>query len=99
MPVQIYLKRKARVVFFLELQSSDMHAALGRLLDQARVAGLRLAAVSARAEADECRISVSIDIDDRDAIDRLARRVGTMVCIGAIEVRGKCEPAISSALP
>jgi hypothetical protein len=86
-------------VFFLELHTSDMHAALGRLLDQARVAGLRLAAVSARAVADECRISASIDIDDRDAVDRLARRVGTMVCIGAVEVRSECELAKPGATP
>ncbi|MGY8678796.1 hypothetical protein Q2941_13505 [Bradyrhizobium sp. UFLA05-153] len=68
-----------------------MHAALGRLLDQTRVAGLRLVAVSARAEANECRISASIDIDDRDIIDRLARRVGALFCIDAIEVRGECQ--------
>jgi hypothetical protein len=86
-------------VFFLELHTSDMHAALGRLLDQARVAGLRLAAVSARADADEYLISTSIDIGDRDAVDRLARRVGTMVCVGAVEVRGGCELAMSGATP
>jgi hypothetical protein len=86
-------------VFFLELNTSDMHAALGRLLDQARVAGLRLAAVSARAEADDYRISASIDIDDRDAVERLARRVGTMFCIGAVEVRSECEVATSGAMP
>ena len=78
-------------MFLLELQTSDMHAALGRLLDQARVAGLRLAAVSARADASECRISASIDIDDRDAVDRIARRVGALFCIDAIEVRGESQ--------
>jgi acetolactate synthase regulatory subunit len=84
-------------MFLLELHASDMHAALGRLLDQARVAGLRLAAVSAEAQADDCRISASIDIDDRDVVDRLARRVGTMVCIGAIQVRGESACATSGA--
>ena len=78
-------------MFLLELQTSDMHAALGRLLDQARVVGLRLTAVSARAEASECRISASIDIDDRDIVDRLVRRVGALFCIDAIEVRGECQ--------
>jgi len=78
-------------VFLLELQTSDMHAALGRLLDQTRVAGLPLAALSARADADACRISASIDIDDRDIIDRLVRRVGALFCIDAIEVRGECQ--------
>jgi hypothetical protein len=86
-------------VFFLELHTRDMHAALGRLLDQARVSGLRLAAVSAQADADEYRISASIDISDRDAVDRLARRVGTLVCVGAVEVRGGRELATSGATP
>ena len=86
-------------MFFLELHASDMHAALGRLLDQARVAGLRLAAVSALADADEYRISASIDISDRDAVDRLARRVGSMVCVGAVEVTGGRELPTSSATP
>ena len=78
-------------MFLLELQTSDMHAALGRLLDQTRVAGLRLAAVSARTNASECRISASIDIDDRDAVDRIARRVGALFCIDAVEVRGESQ--------
>lgn len=78
-------------MFLLELCTSDMHAALGRLLDQARVAGLRLAAVSARADADQYRISASIDIKDRDAVERLARRVGAMFCIDAVKVRGECQ--------
>ncbi len=78
-------------MFFLELQTSDIHAALGRLLDQTRVAGLRLAAVSARADASEYRISASIDIDDRDIVDRLVRRVGALFCIDAIEVRGESQ--------
>lgn len=86
-------------MFLLELNTSDMHAALGRLLDQARVAGLRLAAVIARADADQCRISASIDINDRDAVDRLARRHGAMFCIDTIEVtdEGQC-PMPSSCL-
>jgi len=84
-------------VFLLELQTSDMHAALGRLLDQTRVAGLPLAALSARADADACRISASIDIDDRDIIDRLVRRVGALFCIDAIEVRGECQCPIPAS--
>jgi len=88
-------------VFFLDLCTSDMHAALGRLLDQARVAGLRLVAVNARADADQCRISASIDINDRDAVDRLARRVGAMFCVDTVEVRGEyqCPTPTSCATP
>ncbi|WP_156947396.1 hypothetical protein [Bradyrhizobium sp. WSM3983] len=86
-------------MFFLELQTSDIHAALGRLLDQTRVAGLRLAAVNARAIGDECRISASIDISDRDTVDKLARRVGSMVCIGTVDVRSECERPIPIQTP
>ena len=38
-------------MYLLQLQATDVHAALGRLLDLARVAGLKLAAVSAQAAA------------------------------------------------
>ncbi len=81
-------------MFILELQASDVHAVLGRLLDQTRVAGLRLAAVNARAEAGEYRIRASIDVRDREAVDRLARRVGTMIGVAAIEVSRECQHAI-----
>jgi hypothetical protein len=74
-------------MFILELQASDLHAALGRLLDQTRVAGLRLADINARAEAGEYRIRASIDVGEREAVDRLARRVGSMIGVAAIEVR------------
>jgi hypothetical protein len=87
-------------VFVLELQASDVHAALGRLLDQARVAGLRLAAVSAHASEGEYRICASLDVSDREIVDRIAHRVSSLICVGAIEVRvnslGAC-PAPSAA--
>ena len=78
-------------MFILELHASDIHAVLGRLLDQTRVAGLRLAAVNAQAEADKYRIQASIDVGDRDIIERLARRVGAIVGVGAIEVKGEYQ--------
>jgi acetolactate synthase regulatory subunit len=81
-------------VFVLELRANDVHAALGRLLDQTRVAGLRLAAVNAQAEAGEYRVRASIDVGDREIVDRLARRVGTMIGVAAIEVSRECGHAI-----
>ena len=73
-------------MFILELQASDLHAALGRLLDQTRVAGLRLADVNARAEAGEYRIRASIDVGEREVVERLARRVGSMIGVAGVEV-------------
>ena len=81
-------------MFILELQASDLHAALGRLLDQTRVAGLRLADINARAEAGEYRIRASIDIGDREAVDRLARRVGSMIGVAAIKVSSESRYAL-----
>jgi hypothetical protein len=75
-------------VFVLELQASDVHAALGRLLDQARVAGLKLTAISAHANDGEYRISASLDVADREIVDRIAQRIGSLVGVGVIEVRG-----------
>lgn len=86
-------------VFILELHASDLHAALGRLLDQVRVADLRLAAVDAREEAGEYKIQASIDVRDRQAVERLARRVGAIIGVAAIEVRGGRQHAILAAAP
>ena len=55
-------------MFVLELHASDVHDVLGRLLDRTRVAGLRLSAVSAWAEAGEYRIRAAIDTADRVAL-------------------------------
>ena len=77
-------------MFVLELQTRDVYAVLGRLLDQTRVAGLNLMAVNATAQAGEYRIRASIDISDREVADRLARRVATIVGVDAIEISGEC---------
>lgn len=81
-------------MFILEQQASDVHAVLGRLLDQTRVAGLRLADVNARAEADKYRIRASIDVGEREAVDRLARRVGSMIGVTLIEVSRESQSAM-----
>ena len=81
-------------MFILELQASDLHAALGRLLDQTRVGGLRLVDINARAEAGEYRIRASIDVGEREAVDRLARRVGSMIGVAAIEVSRESRHAL-----
>ncbi|MBR1229024.1 MULTISPECIES: hypothetical protein [unclassified Bradyrhizobium] len=86
-------------MFILELHASDLHAALGRLLDQVRVADLRLAAVDAREEAGEYKIQASIDVRDRQAVERLARRVGAIIGVAAIEVSGGRQHAILAAAP
>ena len=80
-------------MYLLQLQATDVHAALGRLLDLARVARLRLAAVSAQAagaDASEYLIRASLDVSDREIVDRLAHRIGSVVGVGTIEVRGEC---------
>lgn len=73
-------------MFVLELNARDLHTGLGRLLDQARVAGLTLTAVDARAEGRDYRIRAVIDAADREIVERLARGVGRIVGVAAIAV-------------
>jgi acetolactate synthase regulatory subunit len=80
-------------VFILELRTSDLYSVLGRLLDHVRVAGLRLAAVSAWADAGEYKIHAIVDANDPEPIDRLARRVGKMVGVAALKVTAACPCA------
>ncbi|WP_407185280.1 hypothetical protein [Bradyrhizobium centrosematis] len=78
-------------MFIIELQANDMHAALGRLLDQTRVHNLRISAVSARMMADGCRIMASLDIGDRGPVDKVARRLETMVFVLSVDVRSSAN--------
>jgi len=81
-------------MYLLQLQATDVHAALGRLLDQARVTGLKLAAVSAEmaagVDAGEYTIRASLDVSDREIVDRLAHRIASIVGVGTVEVSGEC---------
>lgn len=81
-------------MFVLELSANDVHVALGRFLDQTRVAGLTLAAVNAQAEGGEYKIMASIDVSDREVVDRLARRVRMIVGVALVEVRPHASCAI-----
>jgi hypothetical protein len=74
-------------MFVLELQASDLYAALGRFLDSARVAGLKLAAVSARESAGQYAICATIATRDARSIEQLARKLRTMVGVAAVAVR------------
>lgn len=80
-------------MFILELRASDLYSVLGRLLDHVRVAGLRLAAVSAWADAGEYKIRAIVDANDPEPIDRLARRVAKMVGVAALKVTAACPRA------
>lgn len=66
-------------MFVFELQASDVYAVLGRVLDRARVAGMRLTAVSAAADDGGYTIRAAVDTADRDMVDRLARQFGAIV--------------------
>ena len=83
-------------MFVLELHANDVHAALGRLLDQTRVAGLKLAAVSAKADKGQYTIRASLDATHREIVDRIAHRIGSVVGVAAIEVQGECCGALAA---
>jgi hypothetical protein len=74
-------------VFVLELSASDLHAVLGRLLDHARVAGLRFSTVSAAERDSQYVIRASVDTRDRDSIDKLVRKVSAIVGVAEIAVK------------
>ena len=62
-------------MFVLELQADDLHNALVRLLDQARVAGLKISAIAASEAPDGFEISATFDESDREAVEKLGRRL------------------------
>ena len=74
-------------MFVLELLASDLYAVLGRLLDHARVAGLKLAAVSAHETAGQYAIRATIDTPDAERVEKLARKLRTMVGVAEIVIR------------
>ena len=71
----------------LELLASDLYAVLGRFLDSARVAGLKLAAVSAHETAGQYVIRATIDTPDAERVDRLARKLRTVAGVAAVVIR------------
>jgi hypothetical protein len=74
-------------MFVLELLASDLYAVLGRFLDSARVADLKLAAVSAQESAGQYAIRATIDTPDAERVDRLARKLRTMAGVAAVVIR------------
>ena len=74
-------------MYVLELLAGDLYAVLGRFLDSARVAGLRLAAVSARESAGQYAICATIATRDAESVDKVARKLRTMVGVAAVAVR------------
>jgi hypothetical protein len=74
-------------VFILEIEASDIYAALGRVLDRTRVAGLTLAAIAAKETGvGGYIISATIDTADCNIVDRLARQFGEMAGVTSVSV-------------
>ena len=73
-------------MFVLELLASDLYAVLGRFLDHARVAGLKLAAVSARETAGQYAIRATIEARDAESVERLARKLRTMFGVAEVVI-------------
>ena len=73
-------------MYVLELLAGDLYAVLGRCLDQARVAGLKLAAVSACETAGHYAIRATIDVRDLQSVERLARKLRTLVGVTGVVI-------------
>ncbi len=76
-------------MFVFEIEASDVYSVLGRVLDRARVAGLRLSAVTAEEIDGGYAISATVDTADRDMVDRLARQFAGTVGVAAVNVERK----------
>ena len=74
-------------MYVLELLAGELYAVLGRCLDHARVAGLKLAAVSARESAGRYAIHVTIKTRDLESVERLARKLRTLVGVTSVMIR------------
>lgn len=74
-------------MFVLELLASDLYAVMGRFLDHTRVAGLKLAAVSACETAGQYAIRATIEARDAESVERLARKLRTMFGVAAVVIR------------
>jgi hypothetical protein len=74
-------------MFVLELAADDLYAVLGRFLDHARVAGLRLAAVSAHESAGRYAICATIATRDAERVERLARKLRTVAGVADVVIR------------
>jgi acetolactate synthase regulatory subunit len=73
-------------MYVLELLADDLYAVLGRCLDLARVAGLKLATVSARESAGQYAIRATIDVRDAESVERLARKLRTVVGVADVVI-------------
>jgi hypothetical protein len=80
------LERNPRM-YVLELLAGDLYAVLGRCLDHVRVAGLKLAAVSARESAGRYAIRATIETRDLESVERLARKLRTLVGVTGVMIR------------
>jgi F420-0:gamma-glutamyl ligase len=74
-------------MFVLELLASDLYAVLGRFLDTARVAGLKLTAVGARESAGQYAICATIQAREAESVERLARKMRTVFGVTAVVIR------------
>lgn len=81
-------------MFALELRAADVHAVMGRLLDQIRLADIPLISIEARAEDGEYAVLARLGTDDREAAERLGRRARTIVGVVELEVSRE-RPALS----
>lgn len=83
--------------YYLELQATDVHTALGRLMDRIRVSGLMLVAIEVARSDRGHAVTVCIGADDAGAVEQLsnaiAKVVGTsLVGVGRSRTRAARTP-------
>ena len=70
------------------MQADDLHNALGRLLDQLRVASLKIVSLDAAEGASGgYTVRATIDEVDRETVEKLGRRIAKIWGVSGLEVR------------
>lgn len=83
----------------LEMRADDLHAVLGRLLDQVRMAGIPVVELSVRADKGGYTLCLALDTGNCDALGKLVRRADGIVGVTGLQfAEGSAHPsALGSA--
>lgn len=73
-------------MFVFEIEAADIYSVLGRVLDRSRVTGLTMSSVTATQTDTGCIITATVDTQNRDIVERMARVFGEMFGVTSVTV-------------
>lgn len=74
----------------LRLIAEDLHTVLGRMLDQLRLADIAVSEVNATRQGCKYLVSASLQVADDWTVEKISRRVGSMVGVTNAEITRGC---------